>query len=71
MAVIETAEQDKYFSAHDSRIGGTLCADCEESLVWVESTEEGLLVMIATHCNKTYILKESLGFKMKITEDSK
>jgi hypothetical protein len=68
MAVIDTAENGRYFNPHDARIGGVLCEVCEEPLEWTESRDENGLVMTAVHCNKKYILKEGLDFCL-IIED--
>ena len=67
MAVVDTAENGKYFSPHDARIGGVLCEDCKEPLKFEESNTKDGHTMTAEHCNKTYVLNEEDNYHLVIT----
>ena len=69
MAVFDKAEAGKYFNPHDCRLGGVYCEVCEGTLVWAESKESDGLVLISSHCDKKYILKESLDYRLLIEDE--
>lgn len=55
MAVIDVAENGKYFSPHDANIGGVLCEDCFKA---IKFDGYGTSSMTGECCNKVYILSE-------------
>lgn len=68
MAVVDKAEEGKYFNPHDARIGGVLCDQCNEPLKWNEFTIDSNHAMSAEHCGKKYFLKEENNYHLIIFE---
>lgn len=66
MANFEVAEQGKYFSPHDAKLGGVLCNSCHQTLTWHEQSNTEDKIFESLCCQKRFFLKESLNNKLLI-----
>lgn len=64
MAVIDVAEDGKYFSPHDANIGGVLCELCFKAVKFSPPSD----TIVGECCNKVYTLAKENKYHLAITD---